>query len=179
MSFFTKHGNTKFVGDWKIGETEYSLLQTIKPIFDAGVFSISAISGGASLSGEIVLKGGEGCDIVLNEESKVITINTNFVVTDNSTTINATKITLGDGLEAIQGENGEAIIQKKRRAAIEFTSTNLSSNKLTVTDCQVGDFVIVDSEGVMVIPVIQQVDSNVQIDFTGWTISGIWKVIFR
>lgn len=250
MSFFTKHGNTKFVGDWKIGDTEYPLLQTVKPILDAGVFSIKTTPEDEPITGAITLQAGTGCSFVLDTESKTITFNAtgtevtlpvytlstqegtivlkkdgvnsssvtltveelpvstniaadaasdekivtpravkdfvdanaglkNFTVTDGTTTINATKITIGDGLEVVAGESGEAVIQRKRRSSIEFTSANLSSNKLTVTDCQVGDFVVVDADGVMVIPVIQQVDADVQIDFTDWTITGTWKVIFR
>lgn len=444
MSFFTKHGNTKFVGDWKIGDTEYSLLQTVKPIFDAGVFSIKTAPEGEAITGGVTLQAGTGCSFILDKESKTITLNTNaglstvstgiglegtgkedsplkvnlsayhvgnqvislrsntgislqgrtneaegprlslendwefsggttptfksvdrftielmsggsdkewptlraqgfssgsyrnyllleedgsipsnlipkmslntsvgitgngttenplkinlnnlsldeivsitapsfnfnsktsilfsigngqtfgltagdvtndnqletvfhvrdegisllahglsylkleaptldklllssnlgtncaantagglvvvggdgkipssllpaqtsttIPVTDGTTTINATKITIGDGLEVVAGENGEAVIQRKRRTAIEFTSTNLTSNKLTITDCMVGDFVVVDADGVMVIPVIQQIGNDVQIDFTNWTVTGTWKVIFR
>ena len=103
----------------------------------------------------------------------------NFVITDGTTEVNTKKITLGEGLEVVAGAEGEAIIQRKRRTAIEFTVDDLSENKLLVSESMVGDFVVVDADGVMVIPVIQQIGNDVQIDFTDWTVTGTWKVIFR
>ena len=120
-----------------------------------------------------------GFAVVENDGKLPESILPNFVITDGTTEVNATKITLGEGLEVVAGTDGEAIIQRKRRAAIEFTVDDLTENKLLVSESMVGDFVVVDADGVMVIPVIQQIGNDVQIDFTDWTVTGTWKVIFR
>ena len=120
-----------------------------------------------------------GFAVVENDGKLPESILPNFVITDGTTEVNAKKITLGEGLEVVAGTDGEAIIQRKRRTAIEFTVDNLTENKLLVSDCMVGDFVVVDADGVMVIPVIQQIGNDVQIDFTDWTVTGTWMVIFR
>lgn len=104
---------------------------------------------------------------------------TSISVSDGTTTVQATSIVLGDGLEAVSGENGSVTIKKKRRYAITFTSSNLVSNKFTVEDAMVCDFAIIDGDGVMVLPVIQQSGDNVVIDFEDWEITGTWKIIFR
>ena len=86
---------------------------------------------------------------------------------------------LGDGLEAVSNENGQVIIQKKRRAAITFNSEDILNSKLTVENTTVCDFAIIDGDGVMVLPVMQQSGDNVVIDFEDWDIAGTWKIIFR
>ena len=121
-----------------------------------------------------------GFAVVENNGKLPESILPNFVITDGTTEVNAKKIILGEGLEVVKGETeGTVTIQRKRRTAIEFTVDNLTENKLLVSGCMVGDFVVVDADGVMVIPVIQQTGNDVQIDFTNWTVTGTWKVIFR
>ena len=86
---------------------------------------------------------------------------------------------LGDGLEAVSNSDGQVTIQKKRRTAITFNSGNIVGNKFTVENAMVCDFAIIDGDGVMVLPVIQQSGDNVVIDFEDWEITGTWKIIFR
>ena len=75
MSFFTKLGNVKFLGDWKIGNKEYSLEEKVQPILDAGVFSIQTTQTGTSISGGVKLLAGTGCSFVQDDENKTITLN--------------------------------------------------------------------------------------------------------
>lgn len=101
-------------------------------------------------------------------------------VTDGVHSAQAGSLVLGDGLEAVPGEGGSVTIRRKRRDAISFTGAGLTSNKLTVADAQVGDFTILDADGVMVLPVMRQLDGEaVSVDFTDWTVTGTWKVVFR
>lgn len=104
---------------------------------------------------------------------------TSIEVSDGITTVQATSILLGDGLEAVSNADGQVTIQKKRRTAITFNSGNIVGNKFTVENAMVCDFAIIDGDGVMVLPVIQQSGDNVVIDFEDWEITGTWKIIFR
>ena len=104
---------------------------------------------------------------------------TSIEVSDGTTTIQATSILLGDGLEAVSNADGQVTIQKKRRTAITFNNGNIVSNKFTVENAMVCDFAIIDGDGVMVLPVIQQSGDNVVIDFEDWEITGTWKIVFR
>lgn len=61
---------------------------------------------------------------------------------------------------------------------IVFTSTSLSNSKLIVENATVGTFAILDNSNSLVIPNMKQVDTSVEIDFTGWTVTGNWTIKF-
>lgn len=65
------------------------------------------------------------------------------------------------------------------RDSIQFTASNLTeNNKLVVSNTTVGSLAILDENLKQVQPDLQQVAGNVEVDFTGWTISGTWTVVF-
>lgn len=65
------------------------------------------------------------------------------------------------------------------RDSIQFTASDLTeSNKLVVSNTTVGSLAILDENLKQVQPDPQQVAGNVEVDFTGWTISGTWTVVF-
>lgn len=65
------------------------------------------------------------------------------------------------------------------RDSIQFTASDLTEgNKLVVFNTTVGSLAILDENLKQVQPDLQQVAGNVEIDFTGWTISGTWTVVF-
>lgn len=65
------------------------------------------------------------------------------------------------------------------RDSIQFTASDLTEgNKLVVSNTTVGSLAILDENLKQVQPDLQQVAGNVEVDFTGWTISGTWTVVF-
>lgn len=65
------------------------------------------------------------------------------------------------------------------RNSIQFTASDLTeSNKLVVSNTTVGSLAILDENLKQVQPDLQQVSGNVEVNFTGWTISGTWTVVF-
>lgn len=64
------------------------------------------------------------------------------------------------------------------REDIVFTSSSLSNSKLTLENATVGTFAILDNSNSLVIPNMKQVDTSVEIDFTGWTVTGNWTIKF-
>lgn len=65
------------------------------------------------------------------------------------------------------------------RDSIPFTASDLTeSNKLVVSNTTVGSLAILDENLKQVQPDLQQAAGNVEVDFTGWTISGTWTVVF-
>ena len=64
------------------------------------------------------------------------------------------------------------------RADLEFTSASLSANVLTVENATVAGLVVLDADGMQQLPEMTQSGTSVQIDFTGWTVSGSWRVQF-
>ncbi len=74
MSFFTQHGNIKFVGDWKIADAEYSLLERIKPVLDAGVFTVRSAEGDDAITGGVTLRTQDGCVLHFDTENRTVTI---------------------------------------------------------------------------------------------------------
>lgn len=65
------------------------------------------------------------------------------------------------------------------RDSIQFTASDLTeNNKLVVSNTTVGSLAILDENLKQVQPDLQQVAGNVEVDFTGWTISGTWTVVF-
>lgn len=61
---------------------------------------------------------------------------------------------------------------------IVFTSTSLSNSKLIVENATVGTFAILDNSNSLVIPNMKQVGTSVEVDFTGWTVTGNWTIKF-
>lgn len=65
------------------------------------------------------------------------------------------------------------------RDDITFTSADLTeASKLVISNCTVGGFAILDENQKQVLPDPQQVDGNVEVDFSGWTVTGTWTVKF-
>ena len=64
------------------------------------------------------------------------------------------------------------------RADLEFTSASLSENVLTVSNATIAGLVVLDAEGMQQLPEMTQSGTSVLIDFTGWTVSGTWRVQF-
>lgn len=64
------------------------------------------------------------------------------------------------------------------RADLEFTSASLSENVLTVSNATIAGLVVLDADGMQQLPEITQSGTSVLIDFTGWTVSGTWRVQF-
>ena len=65
------------------------------------------------------------------------------------------------------------------RDSIQFTASDLTeSNKLVISNTTVGSLAILDENLKQVQPDLQQVDGDVEVDFTGWTISETWTVVF-
>ena len=65
------------------------------------------------------------------------------------------------------------------RDDITFTSADLTeANKLVISNCTVGGFAILDENQKQVLPDPQQVNGNVEVDFSGWTVTGTWTVKF-
>lgn len=64
------------------------------------------------------------------------------------------------------------------RADLEFTSASLSANVLTVENATIAGLVVLDADGMQQLPEMTQSGTSVLIDFTGWNISGTWRVQF-
>ena len=73
-------------------------------------------------------------------------------------------------------ESGNVVLTA--RADLEFTSANLSENVLTVENATVAGLVVLDADGMQQLPEMTQSGTSVLIDFTGWTITGTWRVQF-
>ena len=70
------------------------------------------------------------------------------------------------------------------REDIFFTLSNLTEqNKYLVYDVRLGGFVVEDNDGNLCLPEQKMIfngelDVGVEINFTGWTITGDWKIRF-
>lgn len=65
------------------------------------------------------------------------------------------------------------------RDDIQFTASDVTEeHKLVINNCTVGGFAVLDENLEQVLPDPQQVGENVEVDFTGWTITGTWTVKF-
>lgn len=88
-----------------------------------------------------------------------------------------------DNAGAVKTVNGvepddEGNVALTARADLEFTSASLSANVLTVENATIAGLVVLDAEGMQQLPEITQSGTSVLIDFTGWTVSGTWRVQF-
>ena len=73
-------------------------------------------------------------------------------------------------------ESGNVVLTA--RSDLEFTSASLSANILTVENATIAGLVVLDADGMQQLPEMTQSGTSVAIDFTGWTISGTWRVQF-
>lgn len=129
--------------------------------------------------------------VKLGEDGKISTTlyesgsgsSTKVTITDGNTILNdISVIRTGDNLTISAGDTGEAIIQSYQTGSfvpdIEFTSSDLINNKLLVNGTTLGNVTIEDNDGYMHIPIMRQIENNVEINFDGITVSGTWKVRF-
>lgn len=61
---------------------------------------------------------------------------------------------------------------------ISFTQSNLTNNKLILQNAVVGGFAVEDNTGQLVIPPQKRTGELLEVDFTGFTIQGTWKIRF-
>lgn len=92
-------------------------------------------------------------------------------------------ISVGNGINIEYSTTGSGITLSippmEAREDQTFTSTDLSANyRLTVSNCNVGTFIVLDNNNQMQEPDVYQVGNSVEIDFTGWTIEGTWTIKF-
>lgn len=73
-------------------------------------------------------------------------------------------------------ESGDVALTS--RADLEFTSASLSANILTVENATIAGLVVLDADGMQQLPEMTQSGTSVAIDFTGWTVTGTWRVQF-
>ena len=76
------------------------------------------------------------------------------------------------------GPDESGNVKLTARADLEFTSASLSENVLTVSNATIAGLVVLDADGMQQLPEMTQSGTSVLIDFTGWTVSGTWKVQF-
>lgn len=60
-----------------------------------------------------------------------------------------------------------------------FTIADLASDRLFVEDTRLGDFTVEDSGGNLVIPAQRAVLGGVEVDLTGYEVSGTWHIRFH
>ena len=106
-----------------------------------------------------------------------------FAEQDGSLTFNGKPVGGGTGNGTVTSVNGvgpdeSGNVALTARADLEFTSASLSANVLTVSNATISGMVVLDSEGMQQLPEMTQSGTSVLIDFTGWTISGTWRVQF-
>lgn len=89
MSFFQKINNAKFTGDWLIDGKTYSLEDKVKPLLEAGAFSVTLGDAEKPLVGSVALKAGSGCSIT--HQDNTITISVNALQPEHNTDPNAHK----------------------------------------------------------------------------------------
>lgn len=61
---------------------------------------------------------------------------------------------------------------------IQFTISNLVDNKLIVPNTVVGGFAVEDSIGQLVLVPQARIGTDVELDFTGLSVTGMWKIRF-
>lgn len=106
-----------------------------------------------------------------------------FAEQDGSLTFNGQPVGGGTGNGTVTSVNGvgpdeSGNVALTARADLEFTSASLSANILTVENATIAGLVVLDANGMQQIPEMTQSGTSVLIDFTGWTISGTWRVQF-
>ena len=106
-----------------------------------------------------------------------------FAEQDGALTFNGQPVGGGTGNGTVTSVNGvgpdeSGNVALTARADLEFTSASLSANVLTVENATIAGLVVLDSDGMQQLPEMTQSGTSVLIDFTGWTISGTWRVQF-
>ena len=106
-----------------------------------------------------------------------------FAEQDGSLTFNGQPVGGGTGNGTVTSVNGvgpdeSGNVALTARADLEFTSASLSANVLTVENATIAGLVVLDAEGMQQLPEITQSGTSVLIDFTGWTVTGTWRVQF-
>lgn len=106
-----------------------------------------------------------------------------FAEQDGSLTFNGQPVGGGTGNGTVTSVNGvgpdeSGNVALTARADLEFTSASLSANILTVENATIAGLVVLDANGMQQIPEMTQSGTSVAIDFTGWNISGTWRVQF-
>lgn len=106
-----------------------------------------------------------------------------FAEQDGALTFNGEPVGGGTGNGTVTSVNGvgpdeSGNVALTARADLEFTSASLSENVLTVENATVAGLVVLDADGMQQLPEMTQSGTSVLIDFTGWTITGTWRVQF-
>lgn len=106
-----------------------------------------------------------------------------FAEQDGSLTFNGQPVGGGTGNGTVTSVNGvgpdeSGNVALTARADLEFTSASLSANILTVENATIAGLVVLDADGMQQLPEMTQSGTSVAINFTGWTISGTWRVQF-
>ena len=106
-----------------------------------------------------------------------------FAEQDGALTFNGQPVGGGTGNGTVTSVNGvgpdeSGNVTLTARADLEFTSASLSANVLTVENATIAGLVVLDADGMQQLPEITQSGTSVLIDFTGWTVSGTWRVQF-
>lgn len=106
-----------------------------------------------------------------------------FAEQDGSLTFNGQPVGGGTGNGTVTSVNGvgpdeSGNVALTARADLEFTSASLSANVLTVENATIAGLAVLDADGMQQLPEMTQSGTSVAIDFTGWTVSGTWRVQF-
>lgn len=106
-----------------------------------------------------------------------------FAEQDGALTFNDQPVGGGTGNGTVTSVNGvgpdeSGNVALTSRADLEFTSASLSANVLTVSNATIAGLVVLDAEGMQQLPEMTQSGTSVAIDFTGWTVTGTWRVQF-
>lgn len=106
-----------------------------------------------------------------------------FGESDGTLTFNGEPVGGGTGNGTVTSVNGvgpdeSGNVALTARADLEFTSASLSANILTVENATIAGLVVLDANGMQQLPEMTQSGTSVLIDFTGWNISGTWRVQF-
>lgn len=106
-----------------------------------------------------------------------------FAEQDGALTFNGQPVGGGTGNGTVTSVNGvgpdeSGNVALTSRADLEFTSASLSANVLTVENATIAGLVVLDADGMQQLPEMTQSGTSVLIDFTGWNISGTWRVQF-
>lgn len=128
----------------------------------SGSTAVITIAGGGS--------GGSGSMTVTNGSNVTLTGITTIQIGDNLELQSGSDPTIALITGTGGGSGGEGVPD------FEFTTSNLVNNKLTVPSANVGSFAVEDNNGNLVMPDQKQVNADVVVDFTDWTITGTWKI---
>lgn len=106
-----------------------------------------------------------------------------FAEQDGALTFNGQPVGGGTGNGTVTSVNGvgpdeSGNVALTSRSDLEFTSASLSANILTVENATIAGLVVLDADGMQQLPEMTQSGTSVLIDFTGWTVSGTWRVQF-